>query len=307
MKRVIILNPHSRNGSARSIFEAQRPKWEGILGGFDLHLTRHAGDATETVAKLLEEGRTDQILVAGGDGSINEACRGYWLNGRATPPNVPLGIINLGTGGDLFRTVNAASEDYEQALANNASRLVDAAEVTIDGGETRQFLNISSVGLGGDMLRSLKSSRFQAGAAAYFYHTLKTLVKYRSVPARFSLRDNDGTHEHDLDLVNFFVCNGRFSGGGMQWAPDAALDSGTLCITAIAGPRKLPLVLHSRKVYAGQLDAFPGARTFRAGEIRITTEAPVSLETDGEIVEAGHDGGTDFRYRVLPAAFPLVM
>lgn len=307
MKRAIILNPRSRNGTARRIFESQRPKWEQLLGDFDLHLTTRPGDATGIVSALLAGGETDQILVAGGDGSINEACRGYWNHGTPAPAGVPLGIINLGTGGDFFRTVRAASRDYEHALAKNRSRLVDAAEVRVGRSASRPFINMSSVGLGGDMLRSLKSSRFQAGAAAYFYHTLKALVRYRAVPARITLVDGGRSHTHDIHLMNCFVCNGRFSGGGMQWAPDAVLDSGSLSITAVEGPRKLPLVLHSRKIYAGRLDAFPGTRTFQASEIHITSDSPVSLEADGEIVDAPDGGGTEFRFRVLPGVFPLVM
>lgn len=308
MKRVIILNPRSRHGTAQRRFESQREKWKEILGDFELHLTKRPGDATAIVSALLEEGGTDQILVAGGDGSVNEACRGYWKDGSLVPSKVPLGIINLGTGGDFHRTVRAASADYEEALATNRSRLVDAAEVLTEDGETRPFLNISSVGLGGDMLQSLKSSRFQAGAAAYFYHTLKTLYRYRSGPARVELIGGDGAVEtHEIDLVNFFVCNGRFSGGGMQWAPDATLDSGELRVTVIEGPRKWPLVAHSRKVYAGRIEAFPGARVFRAREIRITCPTPVSLETDGEIVETRPGSGHEFRFRVIPRAFPLVL
>jgi diacylglycerol kinase family enzyme len=307
MKRVIILNPKSRNGAAQRIFESQRAKWEGLLGDFELQLTTHPGDATGRVAALLDAGTTDQILVAGGDGSINEACRGYWRHGALIDTQVPLGIINLGTGGDFHRTVRSASADYEQALAENRSRLIDAAEVRTDGGEARPFLNISSVGLGGDMLRSLKSSKFQAGAAAYFYHTIKTLARYRSQPVQVALTDGDNTDTHEINLLNFFVCNGRFSGGGMQWAPDAALDSGDLCVTVVEGPSKLPLVLHSRKVYAGRLDAFPGARTFRAREIRVTSPTGISLEADGEIVESPAGGGHEFRFRVIPRAFPLVL
>ena len=308
MKRVIILNPRSRHGTARRSFESQREKWEGILGDFELRLTKGPGEAIAIVSELLEQGNTDQILVAGGDGSINEACRGYWKDGALIPTKVPLGIINIGTGGDFHRTVRSASADYDEALAANRSRLVDVAEVRTDDGETRPFLNISSVGLAGEMLQRLKSSKFQVGAAAYFYHTLKTLYHYRSGPARIELRGGDGAMEtHEIDLVNFFVCNGRFSGGGMQWAPDATLDSGELRVTVIEGPRKWPLVAHSRKVYAGRIDAFPGARVFRAREIRVTSARPVSLETDGEIVETRPGGGHEFRFRVIPRAFPLVL
>lgn len=308
MKRVIILNPSSRHGAAQRMFESQRTHWEHLLGEFELYLTTGPGDATTKVAALLREGGTDQILVAGGDGSINEACRGYWHNGILASSAIPLGIINLGTGGDFHRTVRSASADYEQALAENWTRLVDAVQVTAEDGIIHPFLNIASVGLGGDMLRSLKASRFQSGAPAYFYHTLKTLARYRSGPARVALTGSDGTTDtHEVDLMNFFVCNGRFSGGGMQWAPDAKLDSGELRITLVEGPRKWPLVAHSRKVYAGRIAAFPGAHTFRARTIRVTSASPISLETDGEIIDQAAGIGHEFLFQVIPCAFPLVL
>ena len=40
--------------------------------------------------------------------------------------------------------------------------------------------------------------------------------------------------------------------------------------------------------------------------LRVTSSAPISLETDGEIVESP-SGGREFRFRVIPRAFPLVL
>lgn len=306
MKRVIILNPQSRHGTGGRVFEEQRCRWEELLGGFNLIVTKRAGEASEKVASLLEMGEVDQILVAGGDGSINEALQGYWCGGKKV--EIPLGVINLGTGGDFFRSLERMSEDYESALVENRWRWIDAAEVKEGGGDARFFVNISSLGMAGEMLRSLKASKFQSGAAAYFFHTIRTLSRYRSCPVKLELfRDGGDSEVHEMELLNLFVCNGCFSGGGMQWAPAARLDSGELWVTVIEGPRKWPLVVHSRKVYAGRIDEFPGARTFRARELRVSSASPLSLEADGEILATGGSGGGVFRYRVLPGAIPLVL
>lgn len=308
MERLVILNPRSRHGKADRAFEAQRAEWRRKLGPFEFHRTCCPGDATRKVRSVLEEGITEQILIAGGDGSINEAFRGYWETGRIFNTAVPLGIINLGTGGDFYRTVTETSDNYEAALIENRFRLVDAATVTGKDRDPHPFLNISSVGMAGEMLRSLQHSSFQSGAAAYFFHTLKTLLGYRPKPASVEFIDETGDRQClEVELLNLFACNGRYSGGGMEWAPAACLDSGTLQLTLVTGRRKWPLIIHSGKLYEGRIDTFPGARTFSTRGITVRCGDPVSLETDGEIVPLPPDAGTEFRFDILNRVFPLIL
>lgn len=309
MKRLVILNPKSRHGLAERQFAARRNWWEERLGSFDFHLTRGPGDATETVRRVLAEGGVDQIIAAGGDGTIHEAFSGYWSEGAVTNTRVPLGIINLGTGGDFYRTVRETSPDYESALLENRFRLVDAALVTFRPGEmSRPFLNIASVGMAAAMLARLKSSRFQAGAAAYLYHTVATLIGFRPRPVAIEYLDAEGGKERlETELVNLFACNGRFSGGGMQWAAGARLDDGLLRLTLITGRRKWPLIRNAKKVYEGRVAELPGARVLAVREVKVTFEAGVGLETDGEIVVADGSPADRFHFMVRPSAFPLIL
>lgn len=308
MNRLIILNPRSRHGKAGRMFESLRPGWERKLGPFDLHLTTGPGDATAKVRSVLRNGGVDQILIAGGDGSINEAFNGYWDEGVISSSTIPLGIINLGTGGDFHRTVSGFSADYESALIENRYRLVDAASVTPGDGIPRYFLNISSIGMAGEMLRRLKSSPFQAGASAYFFHTLRTLLRYHPTRVGIDLVDGSVTPRSlEVDMLNLFVCNGCYSGGGMQWAPTAQLDDGLLCLTVISGRRKWPLIIQSRKLYRGEIDRFPGAITFNVTGVTVRSASAVSLETDGEVVGLSPAAAETFYFEVLPRVFPLVL
>jgi diacylglycerol kinase family enzyme len=308
MKRLVILNPHSRHGTAGLRFAKERDRWQRELGGFDVRETRHPGHATELVRDALQGGGVDQLLVAGGDGTIHEALCGYWRDDAEALPTVPLGILNLGTGGDLHRTVTAASGDYRAALIHNRSRLVDVGTVRAGAGPSVPFLNIASVGMAGAMLRSLKASSFQSGSAAYFYHTIKTLFRFHPVAVRATWRDPSGSHDaFEGPLYNLFACNGRFSGGGMEWAPTARLDSGVLGFTLVTGTRRWPLVRHSSLVYRGRIAEFPGAITVSATSLTVRAASPLSLETDGEIADLPGGGTPEFTFDVHPRVFPLVV
>lgn len=309
MKRLVILNPKSRHGEAEREFAKRRAGWEAMLGPFELYPTRGPGDATEKVRSVLREGSFDQIIAAGGDGTVNEVFSGYWKGDRITSVSVPLGIINLGTGGDFFRTVRATSGDYDTALAANRFRPVDAGLLfAAPGAAPRPFLNIASAGMAAEMLRGLKASRFQAGAAGYFYHTLKTLLRYRPCVVSVDYVDAVGTAGHlETELVNLFACNGRCSGGGMEWAPGASLDDGLLRLTLVTGTRKWPLIRHSAKVYQGRVAELPGAKFLAVRELTVTCAGALGFEIDGEILAETASTETMARFEVRAGAFPLVL
>ena len=179
MKRLIILNPQSRHGKAARDFAKILPGLQKRFGeGIEVRETNAAGHATEIVrTTLLEDAGYQQIIVAGGDGTIHEAVSGYFdKNGAIIRQDIPLGIIDLGTGGDFFRTITELSDDYNSAIDANSFSLIDYGEVSRNNeDQIHRFINISSVGLASEMLESLNRSSFQSGAAAYFFHTLKSL------------------------------------------------------------------------------------------------------------------------------------
>ncbi len=303
MKRLVILNPMGRNGKAGEVFSRMEPELRKRLGDFELYRTTGPGDASMRVRSIIEEGSIDQIIAAGGDGTVHEVVNGYFEKGQLLSNDIPMGIINLGTGGDFFKTVHEVSPDYDAAIVENRSSLIDVGKISV-GGKSHNFLNISSVGLAGDMLSRLKSSSFQAGAVAYFYHTLRTLLSYQPVPVEIETVAPGGAVEsRSVDLINFFVCNGKYSGGGMQWAPESNLQSGLFSLTLISGKRKLPLITHSPKLYSGRVSEFPGAEQWEAKEVIVRPQGGLSAEVDGEVLE----GQGEIRFSIEPSLFPAVL
>jgi YegS/Rv2252/BmrU family lipid kinase len=309
MKRIVILNPKSRHGASRVAFDKMRPKLEDHLGLFDIYFTSAPKDCTRKVREILQKKEYDQILIAGGDGSVNEAVNGYFDKGHLIPTEIPLGVINLGTGGDFMKTLNKHSSHYMDALKNNSFKLVDCGLSTLEHGkEPCYFINITSIGMGGDMNRQMKASSFQMGMAAYFYHTLTVLFKYTPAKCKIRIKQTDGTwQETESEVVNFFVCNAGFSGGGMIWAPSANIEDGIFDIVLVSNIPKRKLISESHKVYSGKIAHMTGVSEFKGVEVHVIPERTLSQEIDGEIREMDFLQTHEFHFKLIPKSIPMVM
>jgi YegS/Rv2252/BmrU family lipid kinase len=309
MKRIVILNPKSRNGKAHIAFEKMRNKLEENLGSFEIYFTTAPKDCTRKVREILLKKEYEQILIAGGDGSINEAVNGYFDNGHPIQTDIPLGVINLGTGGDFIKTLNEKSAHYDAALKNNSFKIVDCGLSTLEHGkEPIYFVNITSIGMGGDMARQLKASSFQFGMTAYFYHSLTVLFKYTPAKCKIRIKQVGGSWlEIDSEVVNFFVCNAKFSGGGMIWAPDANMEDGIFDLVLVSSAPKLKLITESHKVYSGKVATMTGVSLFKGVEIHVIPVRTLSQEIDGEIRDMDFLQTHEFHFKVIPKSIPMVM
>ncbi len=115
----IIANPragHKRGaraiGEFRLLLEAKEIEYE-------LFETRYPGHATELAQRLVEEGER-RIIILGGDGTISEVVN------ATVNTEVELGIISVGTGNDLARSLDLPYNKLEKAL-----------EVILTGGPTK--------------------------------------------------------------------------------------------------------------------------------------------------------------------------
>lgn len=310
MKRIVILNPKSRSGASQAAFEKQRPELEKNLGAFDVYCTTAPKDCTRKVREILETKEYDQILIAGGDGSINEAVNGYFnQQGKLLSDSIPLGIINLGTGGDFIKTIRKKTGIYVDALKNNTFKMVDCGLSTLENGkDPHYFINITSIGMGGDINRQMKASSFQFGKAAYFYHSLSVLFKYTPAPSKIIITKPDGNiQEVEAEIVNFFVCNAEYNGGGMDWAPFANIEDGILDLVLVGKAPKRKMILESHKIYSGQVGTMTGVSQYKATEVRVIPIRTLSQEIDGEVREMDYFNTHEFHFKVIPKTIPMIM
>ena len=96
-----IVNPNSGGGKGFRVWR----KMESVLSRscveYEAYFTHGAGDARIVAGELTEGSRDPRVIVvAGGDGTLNEAVDGLCFNGPVT-----LGFIPAGSGNDFARSL----------------------------------------------------------------------------------------------------------------------------------------------------------------------------------------------------------
>ena len=306
LRTLVVVNPASRGGATKRQFERLLPRVREALGACDVEWTRGPRDA-ERIAREAVRAGVERIIVAGGDGTVSEVATGILaadLGGYAE-----IGLLPLGTGGDLRRTLGVPA-DVDAALAAIAAggrTRLDAGRASYcdRGGREAQvfFVNIASLGISGLTTELVnRAPKFLGGRVSFLLGTLRSIVSYRAAAHPVELR-LDGERVHEGPLVLAAAANGRFFGGGMQVAPGARPDDGLLDVVVIPGFGKLRLVAELPRIYRGTHLAIPGVRALRGRvlEARPLGEEPPWVEIDGEPL-----GRLPARFEALPGALTLV-
>ncbi|MDW3196880.1 MAG: diacylglycerol kinase family lipid kinase [Cytophagales bacterium] len=216
----MIANPKA--GNNRAVDVAKKALDFLQKKGLDCQLVETTLD--QNAQKVTEQHLTDDhtdLLVVGGDGTVNEAVNGM---GSHTPA---LSILSSGTGNDFIKNIELGNNIDEQLDTALNGQLID-----IDLGlcNRRKFLNGVGLGFDGQIVRDmLHRKTWLTGHAAYYYHVLRILASYQERTFEFSLDNNP----HQKDLILMTIGNGTTFGGGFKLTPDAKLDDGLLDVCLI--------------------------------------------------------------------------
>jgi diacylglycerol kinase (ATP) len=289
MRYKVIVNPIAGRGyGERSI-----PQIEALLTAhgldFDLVRTCWAGEAIEIARGAVLDGY-DTVVAAGGDGTYQEVINGMLL---AVPEAAfdghvvgNLGILPVGSGCDLSWTLGVPPglEEACARLAQNETKLIDVARITVDG-ETRYFDNTVGIGFEGVVTVEARKVKHLRGMALYLPVVLKSIF-HSLKPVRATLEyDREGEIERlEGSFLMVDICNGGRAGGAFLIAPDAESDDGLLdiCIAPqISRLRMLALVPHFlRGTHVNQ----PEVTLFRTSRIRIISQDGLFAHADGELL-----------------------
>lgn len=305
---LFIVNPASSGGNtARTWGELRRPI-ESAVGRFESVFTVRAGHAAELAREAAASGRR-RIVAVGGDGTFSEVASGV----LAAKSDAAVGLIHQGTGGDFRRSLGFEHQldRYLRAIASGRTRAIDAGLVHFTGregrDETRAFVNVASLGMGGLVDKYVaEGTRTLGGSAAYLAASLKALAVGEAGRLEFSWTRDGQTTTELVETRILAVCNGRYFGGGMEIAPGAALDDGLLDVVAITGSQRLPLLRAMAAVYRGEHLSLRGVRHWRVSSLSVRlinrdASDRFLLDVDGEWA-----GGAPVSFEVLPKALHVI-
>lgn len=283
---VVVANPAAAGGRAGRDRHGVAALLRRHLGDVRVEWTARPEDAPRLAQVAVEEG-AKVVCSLGGDGTHGAVVAGM-MQARPAPGAVALGILPAGTGGD-FRRILRSGHSLEAAAAaipRAAAAPIDVGKVTWAGerGGTLDswFLNVASFGIGGLVDRLVNESRKRLGGTLTFYiATLRALVRYR--PARIRLHMDEGVLETG-PITNVCVCNARYAGGGMLFAPDARLDDGLLDVVVMRHRSAAHVVGMSAAIYKGRHveDATVSVHRTRTLRAEVIGDDPAWMDIDGE-------------------------
>lgn len=298
VKTVVIANPISggRQGSRRVQWLVDELAERGA--GVELHWTTGPGDGAGRAGRL--EAGVDRLVVAGGDGTLNEV-----LNGLVDPTRVPIALLPTGTA-------NLVARDLE--LPRRPDRVADL----VVGGRVRpldiglvdehgdRFLALVSCGFDAMVVQAIKQTRRGSlGYRGYLAPILRTLIDYQPPVLCVSL---DGRQQEPVGLV--IVSNVRNYGGLFTAADRARPDSGALDVCLFPKASVPQLVRYAAAGFVGRLSRLPEVvyRTARSVEIRSdgasehggVGEVPVQVDGDAR-------GTTPVRIELARARLPVLV
>jgi diacylglycerol kinase (ATP) len=222
------------------------------------------------------------ILVAGGDGSVNDVLQGIMHAGLAVTRELTLAVAPLGTGNDWARSlgIDCDPDRIAYTLESGRRTLHDVGAIDFPGSPTQRRWFINVAGAGYDAYVAERVPRPAPSASAYLRGALAGLASYRS-PV-FRITADEQTVEGRLLLA--FVANARYCGHRMDVAPTASTEDGQLDVVAIRELSLMRILPKLMKLYRGGILGDPAVRHERAGSVRIDTQPPVTVQADGQVV-----------------------
>jgi YegS/Rv2252/BmrU family lipid kinase len=216
-KAILISNPKTgRYVSRRTTSIQGLATYLQSLGvDVELTMTTGPGDAAEIAARAAQNGIAD-VIVAGGDGTINEAVQG--LAGTSAR----LAIIPRGTANVLARELNLPLDGAQAAavIARGHSRRIHFGVAIDEAKNTRRyFLLMAGIGIDASVVRRVRPSlKKHFGKAAFWFSGLSHLAKWN--PKSFLIEAEGQRYNATFAAIG----NAPSYGGDLAITPRARLD-----------------------------------------------------------------------------------
>lgn len=295
----IIVNPSSKSGRGTQIWQDLEQIFLEREIPYKVTTTTHVGHVKEITSNITNTEETVNLIILGGDGTINEA-----LQGIRDFSKVKIGYIPTGSSNDLARSMKLPKnprEILEKILSGENAHMVDLGKLTYLGhtdtpsrlhqtidSPSRYFVVSSGIGFDAAVCEEALSSRIKnlfnklkLGKLTYLGIALKQLFTAKAVSCDLYLDDKPPIHLNRFLFVASMIH--PYEGGGFMFGPNADAGDGLLDICVIGGLPKLFILLALPTAYFGNHFIFPKIFAYRTSKLEIKTSVPLWVHTDGEV------------------------
>jgi diacylglycerol kinase (ATP) len=266
--------------------------------------TEHKDHAVKLTQKYIETGYKN-IIVVGGDGTLNEVVNAVFLQKHYLTTDITLAMIPVGTGNDWCRMFGLPL-NYKQAISfitRGKTFIQDAGKVTFKASDeqskTRYFINMA--GMGYDALVASKTNLLKEQGKirpfSYLLNMITSLFSYHT--SETNIKFNGQSIDSTIFSMSVGIC--QFNGGGMRQAPNAIPDDGLFDLTIITKVTKFEVFKNIKKLFDGTFINLPQVSVHTAERIDIESTPPLFLEVDGESL-----GHSPFHYEIVPLSIRII-
>jgi len=293
-KVTLISNPKTGRYGSRRIRPIQElaSQLESAGVAVDLKLTTGPGDATNLAARAARNGSSD-VIVAGGDGTINEAIQG--LAGT----DARLGILPRGTANVLARELGLPIDDQEAiaiAAQGKSRKIYLGLAINETTNEQRHFILMAGIGLDASVVKRVQPSlKKRIGKGAFWLSGFSHLATWNPQP--FTLEINGDNYTATFATIGKAA---RY-GGDLAITPGARLDKPEFEVCIIqTSSRMRYLRLLSQAMRSGMPRDKPEVCFVTATTVKAHGDAAVQI--DGELL-----GHLPMRFEIAPHSLEVIV
>ncbi|MFP3903041.1 MAG: diacylglycerol/lipid kinase family protein [Armatimonadota bacterium] len=254
-------------------------------------LTREKSEARAMALQAIEDGRR-RIVVAGGDGTVNEVVQAI------ANTDLELAVIPLGTGNILGRFLGLRPGELPDACRLAVEGEADPIDLGVMDGH--YFVGMAGVGLDAEIVHKLSRPWKEAvGWLAFAGQAIQAIVTEDESPMTVTF----GERTFSGPMWGVFICNLPEYSYRLELSKNATPDDGLLDFVVLHPRSQIELLEFGLDTFVWReaADMHPAATVLQAQNVSITADTPVRWQTDGDVM-----GETPVNCRVEPRALRLV-
>jgi len=276
-RRILVIYNPAAGGRARRRFEASLKEMRQLGLTVVLRETQSPGDA-ELFAREATAADFDAVVVAGGDGTLNEAVNGL------RDLRLPVAIFPFGTGNVLAHEIGMPRNPAQLAAIATGGpvRPISVGEAVFENRPVvRRFLLMTGVGFDAEVVEGLDLDlKRRAGKLAFVWSILKRLWRYRPTEFSVTLEGDAGVSERRA--ASAVATKARCYGGPFVLAPAAHLSDRTFQLALFRNGGRRAALGYLVALAGGFLHRLTNVEfaTARAARFTLPRGAPVQIDGD---------------------------
>ena len=299
VRAALIYNPRSGTRDVQSHLPSALQVFREYGWQVEIQGTQRAGDVQRLAADAVRN-HYDLVLMAGGDGSLNEAANAL------AHSEVALATLPSGTANVWARQIGMPTPAplYNTQLADAARSICTGLCRPIDLGRTneRYFLLWSGAGLDAYVTTKIEPRPpwvKRWGVAGYGLRALWHALHYRGTPMSIKIDDQPPRRDRALMVL---ISNIQLYAGIVRPSPEARVDDGLLDVCIFKGKSFAYTASHFISIALGQAAQNLQLINLRGQHIRVRAKRPTPVHVDAEPI-----GFTPIDVSVVPHALRVIV